>query len=189
MERIVTDPLPRFAVTGLFSTGDAAATARDALAAAGLTPVIEATAPAARKRPAPPARERPPLVWRALWLGFWWSVAGAVIGVLVGLAFGLLGVSAPVIGTSIALEVASWAMFLHIAGALLGVYLALSGADAWGVDEDRDGEMPMIAVRVASDDRADTDAAQRMLWQHGAATVRQEHAQGENQTWSRARVR
>ena len=107
----------------------------------------------------------------------------------VGLAFGLLGVSAPVIGTSIALEVASWAMFLHIGGALLGIYLALTGADAWGI-EDADIEgAAAVSLRVASQDRPATDTAQRILWEHGATTVRQEHAHGENQTWQRARVR
>ncbi len=107
----------------------------------------------------------------------------------VGLAFGLLGVSAPVIGTSVALEVASWAMFLHIGGALLGIYLALTGADAWGIDDGDAGSGAIVSVRIASGNRTDTETAQRILWEHGAMTVRQEHADGENQTWQRARVR
>jgi len=69
------------------------------------------------------------MLGRVLWLGFWWSAVGAVAGIALGALFGATGWLFP--GTSMALQVACWGMFLHIAGALWGAYAGLSMGGAW----------------------------------------------------------
>jgi hypothetical protein len=73
-----------------------------------------------------------PILSRIVWRTVWWSIVGAVLGVGIGLFIGLTGVGLlPGTSNSVALQVASWGMFLHIAGALCGAYAGVSMGSAW----------------------------------------------------------
>ena len=64
---------------------------------------------------------------RIIWLAVLWSIAGALLGAAVGAVAGQLGL----FGGHLGIQIAGWAMFFHVAGALFGVYAAISNGDAW----------------------------------------------------------
>jgi hypothetical protein len=97
----------------------------------------------------PEARARAPLMMRVLWRGFWWSAVGAVAGAVVGLVLARFDIGIPGTGVGPALQVASWAMFLHVAGALGGAYLVLTEGGGWELEPPR---VAGVQVRVRGDD-------------------------------------
>jgi len=123
----------------------------------GSIALLGAAASAARRADARSnmAERDTPLIWRILWRGFWWSIAGGVLGVAMGFAFTFAGVEV-FGGDNMALQVASWAMFAHVAGALWGAYAAISSGDAWEstfLSADVDGRV-IVGVRSDEDDIA-----------------------------------
>ena len=178
----------QFNVTASYRDRDSADRAVDALRSAGIDVAclsVEETKPAGAQPVAVPS-PRSPLVWRAVWSGFVWGVPGAAAGALIGLGIGALGGNAPLLGANIAIEVASWAMFLHIAAALCGVYITLNDAEAWGIEDGAHGDGFAVAVHVGSNQRGATDRAERVLWDAGATGVVEHHASGTNRTWMRS---
>ena len=105
-----------------------------------------------------------PILARVIWRCVWWSIVGAVLGVGVGFAFGSSGLTFPGTSNSMALQVASWAMFLHVAGALWGAYAGISSGQAWeltfqpvGADSGR------VFVNVAAANEHESRRAERVL--------------------------
>ncbi len=114
-----------------------------------------------------------PMLWRILWRGFWWGVWGGIAGALLGLLFSyfgfgfLPGVDRPLI------QIVSWAMFGHVAGALWGCYAALTTGDAWGLTfQPTEGGTIRIAVR--STDPRDIERAERVFREKQAISVTRE---------------
>jgi hypothetical protein len=103
-----------------------------------------------------------PLLWRVLILGALWSIVGGVIGALVGLVLGVYGIGVPGTPDNVGIQIASWAMFLHVAGALVGGYLAIDTGDHFattGLHHDAD----RVQVRVRAQHRAEYEIAERVM--------------------------
>lgn len=133
-----------------------------------------------------PSPQRTSLAVRAIWSGFLWGVPGALVGGLIGLAIGSLGVDTPLFGTNIALEVASWAMFLHIAAALCGVYITLTDDEAWGIEPADSADASPASIHLALSDRSIVDRAERVLWDAGAIRITERDEVGGTRTWTRS---
>jgi hypothetical protein len=111
-----------------------------------------------------------PLIWRILWRGFLWSIVGGLVGLALGLAFTFSGIGA-FGGDNAALQIASWAMFGHVAGALWGAYAAISGGGAWEATfaaADVEGRV-IVGVRAAPG--ADIERIARILREKDAVRV------------------
>ncbi|HYM14568.1 MAG TPA: hypothetical protein VEZ14_03340 [Dehalococcoidia bacterium] len=133
---MTAEPYASYAVLAEYADLAGARRAIDALQFSGVEAgdiaLLGAAAVAARRadtRTNMAARDTP-LIWRILWRGFLWSIVGGVLGVALGLVFTFSGVDV-FGGDNVALQVASWAMFFHVAGALWGAYAAISGGGAW----------------------------------------------------------
>jgi hypothetical protein len=103
-----------------------------------------------------------PLLWRVLILGAVWSIVGGVIGAIVGLVLGVYGIGVPGTPDNVGIQIASWAMFLHVAGALVGCYLALDTGDNFattGLHHDAD----RVQVRVRAQHRAEYETAEEVM--------------------------
>lgn len=74
-----------------------------------------------------------PIIARVVWRCVLWSIVGAVAGIGVGLALGTSGLTLPGMSNNLAIQVASWAMFLHVGGALWGAYAGISSGSAWAL--------------------------------------------------------
>jgi hypothetical protein len=112
-----------------------------------------------------------PILGRVIWRCVWWSIVGAVIGFGVGLAFGLSGVTFLGMSNSLVLQVASWTMFLHIAGALWGAYAGISNGSAWELTFQPVG-VGRVFVNVAASNERDSHRAERVLRSKTAISVR-----------------
>lgn len=105
-----------------------------------------------------------PILGRVIWRCVLWSIVGAVLGVGVGLAFGLSGLTFPGMSNNAALQVVSWAMFLHIGGALWGAYAGISNGSAWELTFQPIGsEGGRVFVNVAATNEHDSHRAERVL--------------------------
>jgi hypothetical protein len=107
-----------------------------------------------------------PTMKRVFWSGLWWSVLGAVVGAGLGLLVGLLDLGIPGSFESTVLQVASWAMFFHVLGALLGCYLVLDTGDRFASKEDHH-DVELVLIRVAGVSRADASAVEDALRSFG----------------------
>ncbi len=112
-----------------------------------------------------------PILGRVIWRCVLWSAVGAVLGAGVGLAFGLSGVSLPGTSNSVALQVASWAMFLHIGGALWGAYAGISSGSAWELTFQPTGDDGRVFVNVAATNERDSVRAERVLRSKAALSI------------------
>lgn len=157
-----------YAVLAEYADMEAARRAIDALqfngVEAGRIALLGAAAEAARRADAKAnmAERDTPLIWRILWRGLLWSIVGGVVGVALGLIFTVSGVEV-FGGDNLALQVASWAMFAHIAGALWGAYAAISSGGAWEATfmaADVHGPV-ILGVRASSD--GDVQRVERIL--------------------------
>ena len=111
-----------------------------------------------------------PTLGRVFWSGFWWSIAGGAVGAMLGLIVGLLGWGLPGTPDNIAVQIASWAMFLHVAGALAGCYAALDTGDRFARKADHhDAAATLVRVR-SNDDEASMRAA-KVLAEAGGVDV------------------
>jgi hypothetical protein len=137
-------------VVASFADEGSARNAVQRLRAAG---VVDTAIHVARpnQSPRPPAES--PTLWRVFWSGLWWSVVGAIVGAMIGLVVGLLGLGLPGTPDNLAVHVASWAMFLHVAGALAGCYAALDTGDRFAHKADHH-DTGATLVRVRSADAA-----------------------------------
>lgn len=112
---------------------------------------------------------------RVFWSGFWWSVAGAIVGVLIGVVVGAFGLGIPGASSAIWIQIASWAMFAHVAGAIVGSYLALDTGDRFSTkDAHHDRPGTVVRLRVAPD--ADTRSLERVLLDAGARATEHDGA-------------
>jgi hypothetical protein len=111
------------------------------------------------------------LLGRVFWSGFWWSIAGGLLGALLGLLVGLAGLGLPGTPDNLTVQVASWAMFLHVAGALAGCYAALDTGDRFAQKADHHDEHSTL-VRVSSTDETVIRTAEHVLTEAGASTVK-----------------
>lgn len=107
---------------------------------------------------------------KVFWSGFWWSIVGAAVGAAMGLAVGLLGWGVPGTTDNIAIQVASWTMFMHVLGALLGCYLVLDTGDRFARKPDHH-DRPSTLVRVRSADPAVIALSERVLTESGASVT------------------
>lgn len=138
--------------------------------------VAGAISVAHRSEPAKPPSEMPTFS-RVFWSGFWWSIVGGIVGAAVGLVIGLLGLGLPGTPDNIAVHVASWAMFLHVAGALAGCYAVLDTGDRFARKADHHDASATL-VRVRSKDTDSLARAERILADAGASHVEHPGAVG-----------
>lgn len=111
-----------------------------------------------------------PIFWRALWKGFWWGAWGALAGALIGVFVWWADVPAPGFGESLALQVASWAMYVHVAAAICGLYAGIGGiGDAWELSFHETRGAVEIGVRASASN--DSDRLARILRERGASSV------------------
>ncbi len=125
-----------------------------------------------------------PILGRVIWRCVFWSIVGAVLGVGVGFAFGLSGLTFPGTSNSMALQVASWAMFLHVGGALWGAYAGISSGSAWELTFQPVGsDRGRVFVNVAATNERESSRAERVLRSKAAIAItragRLEHAAGD----------
>ncbi len=121
-----------------------------------------------RRAGAEPAPAELPTLSRVFWSGLLWSIVGAVIGGGLGLIVGLLGWGLPGTPSNIGIQIASWAMFWHVLGALLGCYLVLDTGDRFARKADHhDG--PLTLVRVSTSDAELRSRAMQILVDAGGA--------------------
>ena len=154
-------------VIGAFSSDDRARQAVERLRAAA---VPDSAINVRRQAAATPPPPESPLLWRVFWSGLWWSVVGGVVGALLGLVIGLLGLGLPGTPDNLAVQIASWAMFLHVAGALAGCYAALDTGDRYARKADHH-DVQLTLVRVAMSDSDMLVRAERILTEAGATDV------------------
>lgn len=115
-------------------------------------------------------RSDAPIIWRVAWRGFWWSIWGGILGVAAGVAFGLSGLTLPGTSNSMALQIVSWGMFLHVGGAIVGVYAGITSGSAWELTF-QPVEGPVV-IGVRSGDLRRIARAERVLREKGATDVR-----------------
>jgi hypothetical protein len=109
------------------------------------------------------------MIWRIFWAGLIWGSIGAVGGGAIG--YGLAVVGFPT--DNMAIQVASWAMFVHIAATLWAAYAVIYD----GSERDRAPRRPCTAsgdamVIVRSLDASLIERADRVLAGSGAVGVR-----------------
>lgn len=161
---VKVDDGKKLLIEATFAGLDDARAAATALEAAGIDPKRISIA----KGGASTARGEAPVMSRVFWTGFWWSVGGAAVGALIGLTLGRLGVGVPGAPDNIAIQVASWAMFLHVGGALCGCYASLDTGDRFA----RSGEhhdRAVTSLRVRVQHRAELDRATETMIANGGA--------------------
>ena len=112
-----------------------------------------------------------PILGRVIWRCVLWSIVGAVLGAGVGLAFGLSGVLLPGTSNGVAIQVASWAMFLHVGGALWGAYAGISSGSAWELTFQPAGDNGRVFVNVSATDERESMRAERVLRSKSALNV------------------
>jgi hypothetical protein len=167
----VTDLQARSALVGVFEDDAAARAAVLRLRTAG---VGEDAIGVARRTASPPPPDTPAMS-RVFWSGFWWSVAGAIAGGLIGLAVAAFGLGIPGTSGAIWIQIASWGMFAHVAGAIIGCYLALDTGDRFSKkDAHHDRRATLVRVRLA----VGTDGAtlERVLIDAGARATEHDGA-------------
>jgi len=109
------------------------------------------------------------MIWRIVWAGLIWGSVGAVAGGAIG--YGLAVVGFPTDNTAI--QVASWAMFVHIAATLWAAYAVIYD----GSERDRSPNRARTGdamVIVRSPNASLVDRAERVLAESGAAGVRRD---------------
>jgi hypothetical protein len=183
MVRVTREASPSHHVRGTVSGMAQARRAIDALQFAGIEAndislAGEGAAAAARLADSSTnsARSDAPIIWRVAWRGFWWSVWGAIAGVAAGFVFGLSGLTLPGTSNSMALQIVSWGMFLHVGGAIVGVYAAITSGSAWELTF-QPVEGPVV-IAVRSGDVRHVARAERVLREKGASDVRRDPAPG-----------
>ncbi len=110
-----------------------------------------------------------PVMWRVAWRGFWWSVAGAIAGAAVGTLLGLTGIGIPGTSNGLVIQIVCWTMFLHVLGAIIGVYAGISSGTAW-----EQTFLPVegaVVVEVRSRDARTLERAARIMREKGGAAV------------------
>ena len=112
-----------------------------------------------------------PILSRVVWRCVLWSFVGAVLGVVVGLALGLSGMTLPGTSNNVALQVVSWAMFLHIGGALWGAYAGISSGTAWELTFQPVGDSGRVFVNVAATNERESARAERVLRSKAALNI------------------
>ncbi len=152
---------------GAFSDESAASAAVMSLRQQNVPPSAISVGKSADTQPPP---SEMPTMGKVFWSGFWWSVIGAFVGVAMGLTVGLLGWGVPGTTDNIAIQVASWTMFMHVLGALLGCYLVLDTGDRFARKADHH-DRPSTLVRVRSTDPNSITVSERVLRQAGAAVT------------------
>lgn len=110
-----------------------------------------------------------PIIWRVVWRGFWWSIAGGVLGVAIGAVFGMSGLTLPGTSNSMALQIVSWAMFLHVGGAIVGIYAGVTTGSAWELTFQPVAGAVTVAVR--SGDTGRIAKAKRILHEKQATGI------------------
>lgn len=102
-----------------------------------------------RTRSRSPQPSEAPTLTKVFWSGLFWSIVGGVAGALLGLVVALLGWGLPGTPDNIAIQIASWAMFLHVLGALLGCYIVLDTGDRFATKADHhDSDSTLLRVRA-----------------------------------------
>jgi hypothetical protein len=107
-----------------------------------------------------------PTLSRVFWSGLWWSLVGAVAGAFIGLALGLSGWGLPGTSDTVAIQVASWAMFLHVVGALVGCYAALDTGDRFSRKPDHHDRAATL-IRVLALHAEESERARQILMDAG----------------------
>lgn len=161
-----TSDAPSLTITAAYPALAPARAVVAALQAAGIDAARIAIGTEQLMTAAPPLpNSETPLLWRVLILGALWSIVGGVIGAIIGLLLGVYGIGVPGTPDNIGIQVASWAMFLHVAGALVGCYLAIDTGDRFAsTGLHHDAATPHdILVRVRAQHRAEYDLAQRIM--------------------------
>jgi hypothetical protein len=144
--------------------------ARDAVQRLRAAGVADAAISVARRSATTQPPAEMPTLARVFWSGFWWSIAGGAVGALLGLIVGVLGWGLPGTPDNIAVQIASWAMFLHVAGALAGCYAALDTGDRFAHKADHHDASATL-VRVRSNDAEASMRAARILVKAGGVDV------------------
>jgi hypothetical protein len=145
---------------------DGMAAARAAVAslqAAGIDAARISIGPGTDMQDAPAMRSsETPLLWRVLLLGAFWSIIGGIAGAVLGLVLGLNDIGVPGTPDNIGIQIASWAMFLHVAGALVGCYLAIDTGDRYASTA-LHHDANIVRVRVRAQHRAEYDRATEIM--------------------------
>ena len=136
-----------------------------ALGITGATLIGADDAPAA----APPASRDRSLIWRIFWAGLIWGAVGAFVGAGIGVVLAMIGFPTD----NMAIQIASWAMFVHIAATLWAAYAVIYD----GSERDRTPNRPRsrdAMVIVRSRDPALLDRAERVLTQTTPTSLRRD---------------
>ena len=104
------------------------------------------------------------MIMRIFWAGLIWGGVGAVVGAGIGYVFALIEFPTG----NMAIQIASWAMFVHIAATLWAAYAVID--DGTPRDVAPSGTQSMVIVR--STDAALLDRADAALRDSGAVAVR-----------------
>jgi hypothetical protein len=123
-----------------------------------------------RQSPTAGAPPDMPAFTRIFWSGLWWSIIGAVLGGALGLVVGLLGLGVPGTPDNVGIQIAAWAMFAHVLGALLGCYLALDTGDRFAQKAEHH-DVATTVLRVTTRDPEAVLRAERIMRDSGALTV------------------
>lgn len=107
------------------------------------------------------------LVARAIVGGALGFGAGLLIGILVT----ALGLGFPGLGSSPAIQIASWAMFGVIVGTLVSAYSGISIAEGWELTFEPVPEEGAVLVGVHSDIEKEAGRAEKVLRSHEALKV------------------
>jgi len=110
-------------------------------------------------------REDRSVIWRIFWAGLIWGGAGAIGGAALGYALALLAWPTG----NVAIQVASWAMFVHIAATLWAAYAVIDSARERDRAPSVRARSPMVVVRTV--DAALIERAEAVLRATGAAGV------------------
>ena len=113
-----------------------------------------------------------PILGRVIWRCVLWSIVGAILGAGVGFVLGLSGLTFPGVSNNMAIQIASWAMFLHVGGALWGAYAGISNGSAWALTFQPIGsEGGRVFVNVAASNEHDSHRAERILRSKAAVVI------------------
>ena len=99
------------------------------------------------------------------------AASGAGLGAVLGGILGALGLEWGRIGDSPAVQIASWALFGLIGGALLGGFSAITVNEDWQLTFARPDDAGPVSVAVRSEDAKDVDRAAKILRDHHALGV------------------